>query len=137
MVKISVLLLAFTTSVFACEPLCRKGLAQAFAEHYAPVIQLAVDSIQAPLTEAYAKAPVPPQLQLLAPENAFRETVKNDLQNALQHFVIEAAGRPLEDGIYQVMFAEENPFKGDCNNPKRLDRKMPPTGESWTREECK
>ncbi|KAF7723972.1 hypothetical protein EC973_001488 [Apophysomyces ossiformis] len=121
---------AFTTSVLACEPLCRRGLAQAFAEHYAPVIQLTVDDLQTPLQAAYDEVPVPPQLQLLAPEAAFRQTMKFDLQTALQRFVIEASGSTLEDGIYQVMFNEQDPFKGDCNNPRRLNRKMPPPGDA-------
>lgn len=71
------------------------------------------------------------------PEQALQKGVTASLKETLQIFVDWAAEKPLEDGIYRVMFAEKDPFKGDCNNPKRLDRKMPPEGESWRRDECK
>ncbi|CAO3652966.1 unnamed protein product [Cunninghamella echinulata] len=44
----------------------------------------------------------------------------------------------LQNNIYSVIFNDaEKPFKGDCGAPpKKLTRKTPPPGESWTLQEC-
>lgn len=127
----------FAASAFACEPDCRHGLANAFAGHYAPVVQLAVDELEYTFSTSLFNVSVPEEVSTVVPEQALQKGVTASLKETLQIFVDWAAEKPLEDGIYRVMFAEKDPFKGDCNNPKRLDRKMPPEGESWRRDECK
>ncbi|KAL1928226.1 hypothetical protein VTP01DRAFT_3142 [Rhizomucor pusillus] len=126
----------FAASAFACEPDCRHGLANAFAGHYAPVVQLAVDELEYTFSTSLFNVSVPEEVSIVVPEQALQKGVTASLKETLQIFVDWAAEKPLEDGIYRVMFAEKDPFKGDCNNPKRLDRKMPPEGESWRRDEC-
>lgn len=128
----------FSANALACEPLCRHGVANAFAGFYGPVVELAVKDLHTSLESSLTNVTVPAHLKALVPEDALHNSIQNDLSAALNAFVDHAKGKHLEDGIYKVMFAEADPFKGDCNAPpRRLTRNMPPAGESWTREECK
>ena len=138
MFKRTLLLLSVLVSAaFACEPECRHGLAAAFAGFYGPVVQLSVQDLQHTFTSTLFNVSIPKQVSAVVPEDALRTGLANSLSDTLDVFVEQATGKPLEDGIFSVMFSEEKPFKGDCNNPARLTRKMPPAGESWYREECK
>ncbi|KAL0094273.1 hypothetical protein F4703DRAFT_1817477 [Phycomyces blakesleeanus] len=127
----------FAGLTLACEPDCRHGLANDFSKFYSPVLQMAIDELHEKLAAELTKPiTIAEQLSVVVYEENIREDVRTNIGPALKGFVAEAVGKKLEDGIFKVMFAEELPFKGDCNNPKRIDRKMPPPGESWTREEC-
>ncbi|KAG0174454.1 hypothetical protein DFQ28_006476 [Apophysomyces sp. BC1034] len=141
MLKKSIALLAlFATTAFACEPTCRHGVANAFAGYYGPVIRLAVDDLRAPLVASLHRAVVPEELEQTLPSGPLRLGAEKAVESALDNFITQASGRPLETGIYNVMFSEKTeyqPFKGDCNaSPRRLTRNMPRIGESWTMEEC-
>ncbi|KAI9493670.1 hypothetical protein BDB00DRAFT_822069 [Zychaea mexicana] len=137
MFKYTLLLLsALVSAALACEPECRHGLAHAFAGFYGPVVELAVGDLQNTFSNTLFNLTIPTQISATVPDDVLRTGVTNGLSDTLQLFVNEATGKPLEDGIFSVMFSEEKPFKGDCNHPARLTRKMPPTGESWYREEC-
>ncbi|KAG2214931.1 hypothetical protein INT45_013453 [Circinella minor] len=120
----------------ACEPECRHGLAAAFAGFYGPVIQLSVEDLKNTFSQTLFNITLPSQISSTVPEDILRNGVANSLSETLELFVNQASGKPLEDGIFAVMFSEANPFKGDCNHPARLTRKMPPAGESWYRDEC-
>lgn len=133
---VSLLLCSLISVVFGCEPQCRKGVAHAFAEFYTPVVQLAVDGLQDTFSSTLFNVTVPQHLSAFVPEDALTASVLGDLSETLKLFVDQATGKPLQDGIFAVMFSEADPFKGDCNHPRRLTRNMPPPGESWTREEC-
>ncbi|KAI9312571.1 hypothetical protein BX666DRAFT_1984298 [Dichotomocladium elegans] len=125
------------SAVLACEPECRHNLAAAFATQYAPVIRLAADELQGALSSSFSNVTVPDTVSAVVPDGAIQRSFTSGLSKTLDLFVEQATGpNILEKGIYSVMFAEEHPFKGDCNHPARLKRKMPPKGESWTREEC-
>ena len=127
---------ALASTSLACEPECRRGLAADFAKHYGPVVELAVNHLQDSFASDVTNATLPSSVSSVVPENALHRELTTQLSNTLDVFVEEASGKDLQSGIFSVMFAEENPFKGDCNHPARLTRKMPPEGESWTREEC-
>lgn len=128
---------ALASTSLACEPECRRGLAADFAKHYGPVVQLAVDQLQDSFASDVTNATLPSSIYTMLPENVLQSKLTEQLSTTLGNFVEEATGKDLTSGIFSVMFAEEKPFKGDCNHPARLTRKMPPPGESWTREECK
>ncbi|KAI7862823.1 hypothetical protein BDF14DRAFT_1876517 [Spinellus fusiger] len=129
--------MAVVTTVLACEPECRHGLAEDFAKHYTPVIEQTVQGLGLSLSNAFANTTVPGLVSAVVPEDQLKASLVSALHVTLSDFLVGATGRTLNDGIFSVMFAEKDPFKGDCNDPKRVDRKMPPPGESWTREECK
>lgn len=141
----SALALLFTLAVttpttLACEPECRHGVAAAFAEHYVPVVQVAVNDLSNTFASTLfnANATLPDHVATVVPEQTLRSSLTTSLSDTLGLFVEEATGKKLESGIFSVMFSEQDPFKGDCNAPpRRLTRNMPPAGESWTREECK
>ncbi|KAI7872370.1 hypothetical protein BDF14DRAFT_1752734 [Spinellus fusiger] len=129
--------LIFASTTFACEPECRHGLARDFTTFYRPVMELSMSDLHKRLTATTMKpVAIAEQLSAIVMEETIREDVRNSINNSLENFVNTASGKTLESGIFKVMFAEENPFKGDCNHPKRLERNMPPPGESWRRDEC-
>lgn len=132
-----VALMASSSMVSGCEPPCRHGLAKAFADNYAPVVQDTITLLHSNLkSNLFTSVTAPVQITSVVPEDAIRDTVLNVVSETLNAYTNRAQGQTLENGIFQVMFNEKDPFKGDCNNPKRVDRRMPPPGESWTMEEC-
>ncbi|KAF7723519.1 hypothetical protein EC973_001894 [Apophysomyces ossiformis] len=141
MLKYSLALIAFfATTSLACEPLCRHGVAQAFAEYYKPVVTMAVDELREPLIASMHRATMPEELDHTLPPGPLQAGAEKAANLALDNFISQATARSLENGIYSVMFSENTeyqPFKGDCNAPpRRLTRNMPRKGESWTLEEC-
>ncbi|CAO3598267.1 unnamed protein product [Absidia cylindrospora] len=132
-----VALVASSMMVSGCEPPCRHGLAKAFADNYAPVVQDTVVQLHSNLkANLFESTTTPVQITSVVPEKAIHDAVLNAVQETLDAYTHWAKGPTLENGIFQVMFNEKDPFKGDCNNPKRVDRRMPPPGESWTLQEC-
>ncbi|KAI9321552.1 hypothetical protein BX666DRAFT_1903559 [Dichotomocladium elegans] len=129
-------LATMAVAALACEPECRHGVAHAFAENYVPVVRIAVDDLRDTFTSSLFNATFPAHVAAIVPEPVLRNSVSASISETLDVFVDKATGSTLESGIFSVMFSEEKPFKGDCNNPPRLTRKMPPAGESWTLEEC-
>ncbi|KAG0756679.1 hypothetical protein G6F21_010767 [Rhizopus arrhizus] len=124
-------------TVFGCEMDCRRGVSQNFADYYTPVVQMSVDSLESQLTSSLQKVKIPTKITDQVPSTELTQDMQNAIHSSLQNFVKVATSKPrLAEGFYQVIFNEELPYKGDCNNPKRLTRKMPPPGESWTIEEC-
>lgn len=117
----------------ACEPECRQSIARAFAERYIPVVQRSVNDLNDLLYENLYNVPIPEKLLEVVPERVLREGVQNNLEDGLDAFMEQVN---VTDGIYLALFSGDEPFKGDCNNPPRLDRKKPNPGESWTLEEC-
>ncbi|CAO3643851.1 unnamed protein product [Cunninghamella echinulata] len=138
LLKKSLTILTLLTSlVYSCEPECRHGVAKAFAESYKPVVYDTIDRLQVILKEnLFTKDDVPKEISNVVPVKAIHENIITTTQKTLKEFAYRATEKQLEDGIFSVMFQEEDPFKGDCNNPKRLERKMPPPGVSWTLDEC-
>ena len=138
LVKTIAIFLTMTTAVFGCEMDCRRGVSQNFADYYTPVVQMSVDSLESQLTSSLQKVKIPTKITDQVPSTELTQDMQNAIHSSLQNFVKVATSKPrLAEGFYQVIFNEELPYKGDCNNPKRLTRKMPPPGESWTIEECK
>ncbi|KAI8375152.1 hypothetical protein BD560DRAFT_392861 [Blakeslea trispora] len=138
MKNIPVLLLAAASTVLACEMDCRRGVSKGFAQFYQPVIKDSVSNLQYELTSAIQKITVPS----IITDNIEASEVIEDLERSIQYSSdnftnMATADSRLAEGFYQVIFNEELPYKGDCNNPKRLNRKMPPPGESWTMDECR
>ncbi|KAI8378881.1 hypothetical protein EDC96DRAFT_493510 [Choanephora cucurbitarum] len=136
--NIPVLLLAAASTVLACEMDCRRGVSKGFAHFYGPVIEESVNNLQLKLTDATSKVSVPS----IITQNIDGSEVTSDLENSIKYSLdnfttMATADSRLAEGFYQVIFNEELPYKGDCNNPKRLTRKMPPPGESWTMDECR
>ncbi|CAO3693120.1 unnamed protein product [Rhizopus stolonifer] len=129
------LILTFTTAALACEMDCRRGVSQNFADYYTPVVQMTVDSLETQLATSMQTIKLPTKIPVSKEE--ITEEIQLAVHKSLQDFVKTATSKPkLAEGFYQVIFNEELPYKGDCNNPKRVNRKMPPKGESWTMEEC-
>jgi hypothetical protein len=135
--SISVLLLA-ASSVLACEMDCRRGLSRDFAGFYVPVIKDTISDLQSQLTKSIEKVTVPSIITSRLEKSELMDDIEQSIESSLIEFVTYATSSTrLAEGFYQVMFNEELPYKGDCNNPRRLTRKMPPQGQSWTMEECK
>ncbi|KAI9250268.1 hypothetical protein BY458DRAFT_524866 [Sporodiniella umbellata] len=129
------ILLALTTATLACEMDCRRGVSDNFATYYTPVVQMAVDSLETRLVSSMQNVKLPGKIEV--PRSEVVGGIEAAIHTSLQSFVKTATSKPkLAEGFYQVIFNEELPYKGDCNNPKRVDRKMPPKGESWTLDEC-
>ncbi|CAO3612656.1 unnamed protein product [Cunninghamella blakesleeana] len=127
----------FTSLVYSCEIDCRHGVANALAEEYKPVVMDTVDKLQLILKRnLFHNDNIPSIISDAVPVESIHENIILTTQDTLKKFTAEITKKQLEEGIFSVMFKEEKPFKGDCNNPKRLERKMPPVGESWTMEEC-
>ncbi|KAI8066336.1 hypothetical protein BC940DRAFT_65185 [Gongronella butleri] len=127
----------FSTLALGCEPECRRGVAKAFADVYAPVVKDTVTQLREELrSNLFANTPLPEQIANVVPESDLKEQVLAVVSSTLDEFSNRATDKPLAQGIFSVMFAEDKPFKGDCNHPRRLTRNMPPAGESWTLEEC-
>lgn len=136
--SISVVLLVATSTVLGCEMDCRRGLSKDFASFYSPVIKDTVNNLQSQLISSIQKVTVPTIITTDIDKTQITQGLEKSIETTLDSFVTMAtADSKLAEGFYQVMFNEELPYKGDCNNPKRLNRKMPPPGESWTLEECK
>lgn len=135
-----VLILAVATSnTLACEMDCRRGVSKNFADFYTPVIKDSVKNLHAQLTKSFTNVAVP---NAIRSKNIQKDQILKDVEaslaTSLDQFVAMATSTSkLAEGFYQVTFNEELPYKGDCNNPRRLTRKMPPPGESWTMDECK
>lgn len=131
-IKTLALFLTLST-VLGCEMPCRRGVSQNFADYYTPVVQMSVDSLQQQLSSSVQRITLPSDFS-----QDILDSLQTSLTNNLEQFVQDdALKNKLAQGFYQVIFNEELPYKGDCNNPKRLNRKMPPEGESWTIQECK
>lgn len=130
-IKTLALFLTLST-VLGCEMPCRRGVSQNFADYYTPVVQMSVDSLQQQLSSSVQRITLPSDFS-----QDILDSLQTSLTNNLEQFVQDdALKNKLAQGFYQVIFNEELPYKGDCNNPKRLNRKMPPEGESWTIQEC-
>ncbi|RCH93684.1 hypothetical protein CU098_009103 [Rhizopus stolonifer] len=137
MKSVSLLLLAAST-VFACEMDCRRGVSKGFAGFYEPVIKDSVTNLHSELSKAIEKITVPTVITQKVERSEVLSDLEDSIENSLTDFTAMATAQSrLAEGFYQVIFNEELPYKGDCNNPKRLNRKMPPPGESWTMEECR
>ncbi|KAI9266515.1 hypothetical protein BDA99DRAFT_505900 [Phascolomyces articulosus] len=136
MLKRLVFLSFFVSLASSCEPLCRHAISQTLADRYIPVIHLAVNELHESLNINLYNVTIPDKLLNTVPEKELQDGIRNTVEDGLDDFTMEATGGMLEEGIYQTVFSGDQPFKGDCNNPKRLDRKKPKENESWTREEC-
>ena len=134
----SIALLTLVASTFACEMDCRRGVSKNFAHFYTPVIKDTVDNLHTDLTKAIAKVSIPSVISDAVETSELLDDIESSIDTSLNSFIAMATSETkLAEGFYQVTFNEELPYKGDCNNPKRLTRKMPPKGESWTMDECK
>ncbi|KAI8994943.1 hypothetical protein BDB01DRAFT_774698 [Pilobolus umbonatus] len=130
-------LLFIATGILACEMPCRRGVSKAFGEFYTPVVQATVDNLQTHLVQSITQVTIPAKITNNVESTELLHSVTVAINSSLSDFVSTATSEDrLAQGIYQVIFNEELPYKGDCNHPKRLTRTMPPPGESWTMEEC-
>jgi hypothetical protein len=121
-------LLFIVATALACEKDCRAGVSTDLAGAYKPVIQKTVDDLESSIVSSLE--------QQMDPQEVLE--MKTSVKNTLADFVNYATNYTrLAAGIHHVMFDETLPYKGDCNHPPRLTRRMPPPGESWTMEECK
>ncbi|KAG2225751.1 hypothetical protein INT45_011419 [Circinella minor] len=134
--KLILLLPLVASLTSACEPLCRHAISQTLADRYIPVIHLAVNELHESLNTNVYHITIPDKLSNTVPEKELQDGIRNTIEDGLDDFTMQATGAMLEEGIYQTLFSGDQPFKGDCNSPKRLDRKKPNEGEDWTREEC-
>lgn len=138
LVKSVALILLAASTTFACEMDCRRGVSKNFADFYSPVIKDTVDNLNSQLTKAIQKVSIPSTITQEIEGDELLKDIQASIDTSLNTFVEYATHQKrLAEGFYQVTFNEELPYKGDCNNPKRLTRKMPPVGESWTMDECK
>ncbi|GAN07255.1 hypothetical protein MAM1_0154d06750 [Mucor ambiguus] len=136
--SIPLLLVAAAYSVSACEMDCRRGLSRDFAGFYVPVIKDSISDLHSQLTKSIEKVSIPDAITSQLERSELMDDIEESIETSLNEFVALATSQSrLAEGFYQVMFNEELPYKGDCNNPKRLTRKMPPPGESWTMDECR
>lgn len=141
------LLLTTAWTAMACEPECRHAISQTLADRYLSVIDSTMNELQDMLSDSLGSVPVPEQLSDLIPAKEVQDGIQTTIEEGLEAFMAQlttpthqddtTVALTLEEGIYQTIFSGDQPFKGDCNNPPRLTRKMPPSGESWTRDECK
>ncbi|GAA5812530.1 hypothetical protein MFLAVUS_005986 [Mucor flavus] len=131
-------ILLVASSTLACEMDCRRGVSKNFAHFYAPVIQDSVDNLHVQLTKAVIKVAVPSVITDQIDKAELLDDIEESIDTSLNAFIAMATSQSkLAEGFYQVTFNEELPYKGDCNNPRRLTRKMPPPNESWTMDECR
>ncbi|CEG83797.1 hypothetical protein RMATCC62417_17670 [Rhizopus microsporus] len=137
LVKTIALFFTLTSVALACEMDCRRGVSGDFADVYKPIIDMSVNRLQDQLTSSIPKVSVPPKITTHVSNGELVDDIRASIKSTLEQFANTELSKPrLAEGFYQVIFNEENPYKGDCNNPRRLTRKMPPKGESWTLEEC-
>ncbi|KAI9251152.1 hypothetical protein EDC94DRAFT_622402 [Helicostylum pulchrum] len=137
-ISLILLVVAASSSTLACEMDCRRGVSKNFAHFYAPVIQDSVGNLHSQLSKAVAKVTVPSVITDQIDKTELLDDIEESIDTSLNKFVAMATSESkLAEGFYQVTFNEELPYKGDCNNPRRLTRKMPPPNESWTMDECR
>lgn len=129
------LIAALAAVVSACEPECRRGLATAFSDKYYEPIAHTVQLLRPELINF--KLNVPSQISAAVSEQALKAGIETGVTTAINKMINTVTGDSLDKLYYAEMFNGPRAFKGDCNNPKRVDRRMPPPGESWTLEECK
>ncbi|KAI9472072.1 MAG: hypothetical protein EXX96DRAFT_582789 [Benjaminiella poitrasii] len=134
----SLLLLSLVPFTLACEMDCRRGVSGDLARYYAPVLNETIHELEPQLSRSLQDITVPATITAEVSQAEILDDLRQAISTTLEDF-FELASAPsrLADGFYQVIFNEELPYKGDCNHPKRLDRKMPDPGESWTMEECR
>ncbi|KAI8578745.1 hypothetical protein K450DRAFT_245299 [Umbelopsis ramanniana AG] len=128
------LIAALAAVVSACEPECRRGLATAFSDKYYEPIAHTVQLLKPELVNF--KLNVPSQISAAVSEQALKAGIETGVTSAINKMINTVTGDSLDKLYYSEMFNGPRSFKGDCNNPKRVDRRMPPPGESWTLEEC-
>jgi hypothetical protein len=80
---------------------------------------------------------IPSQISAAVSEQSLRAGIENAVTTSIDKMIHTVNSDSLDKLYYSEMFNGPRAFKGDCNNPKRVDRRMPPPGESWTLDECK
>jgi hypothetical protein len=121
----------------ACEPDCRRGLATEFAKRYQSPIAHTLQLLKPELVNFSLQDVIPPQISAAVSEEALRAGIQAGVAESIDKMTNVANGDGLDKLYYAELFNGALAFKGDCNNPKRVDRRMPPPGESWTLDECK
>ncbi|ORX52403.1 hypothetical protein DM01DRAFT_1323561 [Hesseltinella vesiculosa] len=129
------LLLLQISFINACEPPCRHAIAKAFSDQYRPLVHHLFAQLDLPLTRPIHYHALPESLVDAVPANELESMLTAAVRGNVKTFEQNTTDN-LESEIYNVMFNEDKPFKGDCSSPPRLKRKMPPEGQSWTMEEC-
>jgi len=128
------LVAAFVAVVSACEPDCRRGLATEFAKRYHIPIAHTLQGLKTELVNI--NLAIPSQISAAVSEQALRAGIENGVTTSIDKMIHTVNSDSLDKLYYSEMFNGPRAFKGDCNNPKRVDRRMPPPGESWTLDEC-
>lgn len=130
------LVLIYSSFILGCERPCRDAIASSFTDKYTPLIHHVINKLQDPLVNIIQQTQIPDQLSSAMPVDTIHDMLTKNVLNHLQQFQDNITS-VLETNIYSVMFQEKDPFKGDCNHPKRLSRTKPPPGDVWTLQECK
>ncbi|KAF9924994.1 hypothetical protein FBU30_005158 [Linnemannia zychae] len=112
----------------ACERQCQLNVSHAFADKY----QLLSASHFAILSQKIGQS-----LFYGVPSTAYSPTEASNAILHLQEAVVRAQhvwDAPLFRTIFDTIFVDEPKFKGDCNEPHRVDQ--PPLGVNWTMSDC-
>lgn len=139
-------LAALAAVVSACEPECRHGVATDFATSYHGAIAHTLQLLKPELTKFSVHDTLPSQISAAVSEDALRAGIEAGVATSIDKMLTAVTGESLDKLYYAELFNPapgKDVFKGDCNaivpetGKPRLDRRMPPKGESWTLEECK
>ncbi|CAO3668228.1 unnamed protein product [Umbelopsis ramanniana] len=114
------LIAALAAVVSACEPECRRGLATAFSDKYYEPIAHTVQLLRPELINF--KLNVPSQISAAVSEQALKAGIETGVTTAINKMINTVTGDSLDKLYYSEMFNGPRSFKGDCNNPKRVDR---------------
>jgi hypothetical protein len=136
---------ALAAVVSACEPECRHGVATDFANSYHGAIAHTLQLLKPELTKFSVHDTLPSQISAAVSEDDLRAGIEIGVTASIDKMITAVTGESLDKLYYAELFntGPGKAFKGDCNaivpetGKPRLTRKMPPTGESWTMEECK
>ncbi|KAG0260295.1 hypothetical protein BGZ95_004492 [Linnemannia exigua] len=128
---ITVLLtLIYTQSTQACERSCQLSVSHAFADKYQLLTSRHFLTLSQKINQSFFHG-VPP------PPAAYTPTEGNNAILHLQESLTRAQQAwdvSLFRTVFDTIFVDEPQFRGDCNEPHRVDQ--PAAGVNWTMSDC-
>ncbi|KAF9943002.1 hypothetical protein BGZ67_008633 [Mortierella alpina] len=112
----------------ACEHECQVNVSHAFADKYQQLSSIYFTLLSQRVQD---------QIFHGIPVNTMGELDKNNAIKLINHAVTQAQNSwdvTIYPTVFHAIFKDKPPFKGDCNDPHRVQQ--PPPGVNWTMSDC-